>query len=109
MILYFKNPTFKEGRNVTVRRGVKWDVANKEEVYIADANVPTTEKGPTKVLHTVDIETKVVPFDKISQYDFDDEHDPNCRSWLSLLRAMKEMYPGFSRNEIVTVVSFEIK
>ena len=106
--LYFKNPVFKEGVNVSVRRGVKWDVGEKDNILIIDTNDPIREDGIDKVLHVVDIETKVMRFGDITDSELVNEHDPMCRMLEGLLPVMRRVYPGFEINEIVTIVSFKI-
>lgn len=111
--LKFKNPVFKAGRNVTCRRGTRWDTLPKENVYIIDTEDPITDDGETKVLHVVDIETLVLRFEDLRDIDLIDEHDPACRSVDGLLDTMKKVYfernmPEFDSREIVTLVSFNL-
>lgn len=106
-VLKFKNPVFKTGRNVTCRRGVRWDILPRE-VYIIDTNNPTKEDGTTKVLHVVDIETVVMRFLDLTDIHLRDEHDPVCRNVYGLLETMKRVYPGFDEHEVVTLVSFNL-
>lgn len=106
--LYFKNPVFKEGINVSVRRGIKWDVSERDNVLIIDANDPITQDGKDKVLYVVDIETKVMRFADLTDSELANQHDPRCTLWEGLLPVMREVYPGFGVNEIITIVSFKI-
>lgn len=109
MELLFKNPVFKSGRNLTVRRGIKWDIADKQNVLIIDTDDPIREDGQPKVLHVVDIlETRVMRFIDLEDSDLQDEHDPVCRTYEGLLNVMEKTYPGFDQREIVTLVWFEI-
>lgn len=101
--LLFQNPVFREGHNVTVRRGVKWDVADHKGVEILAA----APDGTATVVATVDIETRVLQFHNIHDADVAHEHNPRCHTREGLHRVMREIYPGFDSREIVTIVSFE--
>lgn len=94
MDLLFKNEVFNEGRNVTVRRGIKWSL--EDEAYIPALDVD------------VDIRTSVMRFKdiQINTAVIHDEHDPECRDYYGLLEVMQRTYPGFIPDEIVTVVEF---
>lgn len=98
--LLFTNPHFIAGENISVRRGVKWDVGEKKSIQIADA------QNPDAVLFTSDIETMVIPFSELRDVDVKKEHDPNCRTVRGLLSVMQEVYPTFTDREIVTLVRF---
>ena len=89
--LMFRVPEFKQGRNTTVRRGIKWDLTDM-------ANIST--------IGVVSITTKVVRFSDILPEDVVDNHDPFCREYSGLSTRMKQVYPGFDESEIVTVVEF---
>ena len=100
--LQFQNAVFDEGTNQSVRRGVKWDVAEHHDVQIA------ATQEPDKILATVDIRTRVIQFTEIRSHDLLQEHDPACRIWDDLYRRMKQVYDDFDEAEIVTLVWFEI-
>ena len=91
--LYFENPEFKEGTNLTVRRGIKWAMEKEADVQ---------GLGEKKLT------ARVFVFEDIPEADLINEHDPNCRSLYGLLEVMKGIYPGFSPREIVTLVEFEV-
>jgi len=93
--LKFKNRVFKEGRNLTVRRGVKWD--GEVEAIIC-----------TLEINHVYLQTVVMRFADLTDDDLAYEHDEGCRTVKGLLAIMYEVYPGFDRREIVTLVSFEM-
>ena len=94
-VLKFKNPVFKRGNNLTVRRGIKWDI---EKAWIDKGNG----------LLTCEITTVVMRFSDLTDADLADEHDEKCRTVDGLYRVMRKVYPGFDRREIVTLVSFEM-
>jgi hypothetical protein len=115
MNLLFKKAVFHKGVNVTVRRGVKWDVGDKENVCIIDMLDPTCldkemfNYGQDKVIAVVDIKTKVKPFVALlGSRDLLLEHDPDCRTYSGLFNVMQEIYPDFEESEIVTIVYFNI-
>lgn len=102
-VLGFKNAVFHAGRNVTVRRGIKWDAVEKKR------GVPLWDGGRGVMLPvSPDIDTKVIAFENIPHADMMDEHDPVCRDYKGLLNTMKAIYPGFREEEIVTVIAFTL-
>lgn len=102
--LLFSNPTFKEGINLTTRKGIKWAVVWDKFVPVAETGKEAIELGTAEI-----IETKVVPFDSIRDGMLKDEHDPSCRTWGGLLIEMQRVYPTFSDGEVVTLVYFKFK
>ena len=106
--LYFQNSVFSKGWNVSIRRGIKWDTLPKNDVCIVDANDSLNEDGTTKVLHVVDIQTKVLRFCDLTDNDLQQEHDPECRTVSGLLEVMKNVYSGFDERELVTLVTFSV-
>lgn len=99
--LKFMNPVFREGINITVRRGVKWCGTENEEVSIINTQYKINKKGKI-------ILTKCKRFKDIKDSDIEDEHDPVCRTFEGLYKVMKKTYPEFGKDEIVTIVKFEI-
>ena len=97
MILKFKNHVFKEGINITVRRGVKW--ANESKAQI--------EAEENQVTRPVPIRTYVMRFKDLNEIMIANEHDPKCRKVDGLLEVMKNVYPGFDPKEIVTIVEWD--
>ena len=96
-ILGFENPTFSVGRNLTVRRGISWDCEVSAEIMVE--NLGLIEVG---------LQTSVMRFADLIDKDLIFEHDIDCRTVEGLLTVMEEVYPGFDRREIVTLVSFEM-
>lgn len=91
--LKFKNNVFNKGVNVTVRRGIKW----------------ASEVGKRVVVgHRVAeiLSANVIRFGGISDFHLSFEHDPACRTKEGLLNVMKEIYDGFTEDEIITVLTF---
>ena len=103
------NVEFKKGRNITIRRGIKWDMENgNEDVYLVPQNPDGTFNDNTveKLDNPITIKTKVMPCCKVPFEDLHNEHDPNCRNIDGLVNTLSNAYPGFVKDEIVTVVEF---
>lgn len=102
--LLFTNPTFKEGVNLTTRKGIKWAVVWDKFVPVAETGKEDIILGTAKI-----IETKVISFDDITDDMLENEHDPNCRNYWDLYHEMVKVYPTFHEYEVVTLVYFEFK
>jgi hypothetical protein len=100
--LYFRNPTFKIGTNVTCRRGIKWSSVTGP-ITVSELGTP-----PLKEYLIQAISTRVFRFSDLTDGDVANEHDPECRTYDGLYKEMRRVYPGFDSREIVTLVSFEI-
>ena len=101
MKLKFKNPKFYPGRNVTIRRGTKWDKCPcKDNVLIECEGEGAYDSRHTK------IRTKVMMFKDLTICDLLCEHDEECRDYFGLLDRMKEYYEDFNEYELITVVEF---
>ena len=107
-ILYFKNPVFKVGRNVTCRRGIVWDALPKDNVLVVDRDDPFESNGQPKVLYVVSIKTRVFRFSDLLDSDLVDEHEPQCRSVSGLLKVMKNIDADFDEREMITLVAFNL-
>jgi hypothetical protein len=107
-VLHFLGPVFKLGRNITVRKGLKWSNSKGEIVQVC---VCVNEDGRLvhyPVYKAKITETRVTSFIDIMASELADEHDPTCRNRLGLVKAMERAYPDFSVNDQVTVVGFEL-
>ena len=93
MRMLFSNAVQHVGRNVTVRRGVKWSLQFAAEIE-GYGELPIT--------------SKVLRFIDLGPEDIADEHDPACRTYEGLLEVMRRVYPGFDGLELVTVVAYNI-
>lgn len=98
--LYFANPTFNNGLNVTVRRGVKL-VGASDKILVK--NINHQELGYAKAKYC-----KVKRFCDISNIDIENEHDEQCRNYEGLLLTMKKIYNDFDHHEIVTLIYFSM-
>jgi hypothetical protein len=97
MILEFKNHVFKEGINVTVRRGLKWANEKMAQIQLDENNVT----------RPIMIKTSVVKFQDLLDVDLQNEHDPECRTVIGLQKIMANIYQGFDPREIVTIVEWD--
>lgn len=96
--LYFENPEFHPGVNLTVRRGTKWNTEKKAIL----ADLAGKEYGE------VVLDSRVFRFCDLNESDLALEHDANCRTGHGLFKVMKKLYPSFDVRELVTLVTFEI-
>jgi len=103
--LFFLEPIFHSGLNVTVRKGDKW--MEKAEVG-DDLFIKKTDED--SVLYKATLVGKAfIPFMLIPDEWLAYEHDPNCRTREGLLtHGMKPAYPGFTETKFVTVLLFWI-
>ncbi len=102
--LLFGNPEFKDGVNITVRDGSKWDDKwhdGLREVELCDNSPEQKSFGKAKLVGAV-----FAPFYAIPEHALWMEHAENCRSLETLFYAMQSVYPGFTFNNMVTVLFF---
>jgi len=99
--LKFKNPVFRNDENSTVRRGTELS-GYKGPVDLVDSS---KEDHPIVGMGEV-TETIVKRFCDLSRKDIENSHDPRLRQFPALIKFLEKCYPGFSQNEIVTVVKF---
>lgn len=92
--LEFQNPVFNAGWNTTVRRGRKWSKEGIAKVKIGQS------------FAVVELRPLTYRFNQLSDHILRHEHDPSCRTVEGLFNEMCRVYPGFQRNEEVTVVDF---
>ena len=92
--LKFNNSIFNEGINLTVRNGIKW--AFVKSAFIAYLGYP------------IELHRQIFKFSDLKNYSelLLDEHDPECRTYDGLLSVMKETYPDFNEDNIVTLIWF---
>lgn len=97
-LLGFATPCFMPGRNVSVRRGRRW--LNVPMAWI----VPAAGTSPVAVA----LQARLCRFDTLCEGDLVDEHDPACRHPAGLLAVLQAIYPGFTADEEVCVLGFEL-
>lgn len=101
--LLFINPELQEGVQVTVRAGRKWlDARLGEELSIARTGDEEVELARCVVRGLAHCRCDDIPQEVLVL-----EHDPACRVWRGLLKAMVRAYPGFTLGDPVTVVFFD--
>lgn len=101
--LFFQNPQFHKGLNVTVRNGDKWMKVNVGDMlFIKETGKKRLIANGTVVGKAL-LPAKLIP-KELLQY----EHDPSCRNIDGLLLEMKRVYPDFSENNLVTVLLFDL-
>lgn len=100
MFLIFEKMEFLKGRNLTIRRGTKWDQRDVNFVSDRDGNKVVTIKNVVR---------KVMKFSDLTEADLVHEHDSDCRTYHGLLLRMLQLYPDFDEREIVTLIYFEIQ
>lgn len=100
--ILFRNPTFHNGLNVTVRNGFGWffKTAIGDELALSGKNGAIT--------NGLIVGRMIMPFKRIPENILQFEHDPSCRNFAGLLAEMKRVYPGFSEENSVTVLLFYI-
>lgn len=98
-LIEFSNPVFKNGVNLTVRRGTKWHGVDRAFIQLSDF-----------IRHgTVALATEVKVFNELTDVDLIDEHDPSCRTVEGLAAEMKRVYPEFEVTDEVTLVKFILR
>lgn len=101
--LLFMNPVFHPGMNVTVRNGDKWMKANVGDRLI----IKETDKKDV-LKHGRVVGKAHIPFKMVPEKWLDYEHDPSCHTYDGLLNEMKRVYSGFSEENYVVVLLFEL-
>lgn len=96
--LFFLNPVFHDGINLTVRRGEKWmDRSITPYVTIDGIEVELPQ-----------VVRRYVRFSNLTDDDLHYEHDPQCRTVEGLEKELKRIYEGFHRDEMVTLLYFNL-
>jgi hypothetical protein len=98
--LYFSNPVFHKGINVTCRNGYKWSDSQGELVNIKD---PETEEYYGKA-HILGVLT--CKLDKIPEGVLALEHDPSCRTTEGIITEMRRVYGEDLKQDAPTTVLF---
>jgi hypothetical protein len=102
--LYFTNPVFHTGINVTCRNGYKWSDAQGELVKVHD----TATDESFGMAHILGVLT--CKLDKIPEEVLALEHDPSCRTREGIITEMKRVYgEDLKRDAPTTVLFFEFE
>jgi hypothetical protein len=105
MKLYFDRPSFHEGVNLSIRRGVKWATKIHEHVLAYDSKDEL--HGGEPIFYCEIVDQKVMKFVDIPKDDFKIIHDKDNQSYEKMLEEMKRIYGDFSEHEIVTLLYFK--
>ena len=97
-ILEFANATFLEGRNTTVRRGVRWHGVPVARLRLQDGSLSPPVALETELRVLRDLDAEALQF----------EHDPACRTLQGLLAELGRHYRGISEDETVTLCHFRL-
>ena len=97
--LLFDKPAHHAGKNVTVRRGIKW-------ASIGPGPVELEAEGMVRRGRILDV--ALFHFQHLPGWVYRLEHDPACHTYEGLRAAMARVYPTFDAKEIVSVVSYEL-
>jgi hypothetical protein len=101
--IYFSDFHFHAGINMTIRRGVEWDVAPRG-VYLAKHPWQDLQITPIKIF-----ETRVIKFADIPMAWQELRHDWGIVMTIELEAHLKVVYPHFNKDEIVTCVFFKME
>lgn len=99
--ILFSNPVFHKGININVRNGDKWMRAD-----VGDLLDIKSSKENRIILTAIVIGKALIPFSLIQNQWLLNEHDPFCRNAGGLYEEMKRLYPGFTKDSLVTVLFF---
>lgn len=88
----------------TIRRGVFWDVELKSDHYIY-CHIGNSHVSEDKITRVAEVYVK--RFADLNKDDLLDNFEPNCRDYSGILERMKDLYPGFHEDEIITIVRLE--
>ena len=101
-VLLFDNvKKLKDGLNMTVRRGTRWDALLPEKFYIQSE----VKEEPSFVGKLV--EKKVMRFEDLQQEDL--SFCTKGETYEDVLQEMRIVYDDFDVYEIVTVIYFEVE
>lgn len=101
----------------TVRRGIYWGYKLKEgqeiqimstseaQEYPEGADLPITAKSQKAVITQVVVKR----YKDLKDSDLDFNFEPSCRNTTNLFIRMKEIYPAFEADEIITSVTMRLK
>ena len=100
-VLLFTTYSFREGTNLSVRRGTQ----PASKMSVGDTIwLQSREGGEQQKALVTGI--KVKRFRDIREQELSVEHDPQCRSWNDLFATLKKLYDDFDETEIVSMIYF---
>ena len=95
-VLEFAHAVFLDGRNTTVRLGIRWLGVPAARLRLADGSLSPL----------VTLETGQRVFRDLDEAALRFEHDPDCRTPAGLFARLSIHYPDFSEDEVVTLCHF---
>ena len=98
--LKFKKPSFRDGENVTIRRGVEWCGYTGKFVVQNEAGELL---GEGQV-----ISASAKRLTDVKKREVELLHDGDLKDFFKLIRFLEGCYPNFDQHEIVTVIRFKI-
>ncbi len=98
--LKFTNPTFRDGENVTIRRGVEWCGYT--------GNFVVRNQAGEMLAEGVVISASAKRFTDVKKREVDLMHDPELNNFFRVINFLEKCYPNFDQHEIVTVIRFKI-
>ena len=102
-LMYFRNETFHNGPNVTIRQGDKWSKLNPNE------KIELLETGTSNHMGFGIIkDIMVMPFNEVPDYIFDIKYLPMAQSKSFALKDLENMYEDFDPTKVVTVILFDL-
>lgn len=101
MKLKFKNPKFYPGRNITIRRGIKWHECPCKKSVLIECE----SDGAWDTRHT-EIKTRVKKFSELTDKDMLSDHELTIAEWMEIVQEMSINYLDFDTDEIITIVEF---
>ena len=105
--LRFQHWSHHPGPNTTIRRGTKWLEALHGGDRILLVSLDHACQGCIRYARVVSV--RATRFATVLALDIVGHHDPSCTSRDGLLLRMREWYPDFDADEIVTVICYEIE
>ena len=105
--ILFQRPVFNKGLNVTVRNGDKWMKAEIGDTLLLKGTREDGDAIDTGKIGTI-VAKALLPADMVPDAFLLYEHDPYCRTQAELLSELERVYPGFSSDNLVTVLLFRI-
>jgi len=101
--MFFTNPVFHPGLNITVRNGDKWKKAEIGDTLLLK------KRGTDHVIASATVMGHAfIPFPLIPKEWLLYEHDPACQNLGGLFAVISQSYPGFSMRNNVIIILFTV-
>lgn len=106
-VLEFKNPTFSEGVQITVRDGPKW-AKRVTPGMVIDVGAPRHEGFYEDLCEAEVVGVLSTTFGNLPEEILERHQNPSCRKYNKLLTEMERIYPGFKSTNAVSVLFFRL-